>query len=86
MPRLKKRKAQLPPGAELEDRMVIEWLRATPSASTRECILHFTPYLTNEEKKNKFTALVKEVAQLSKGVLVLRPAYRGAATAPSPAA
>ncbi|KAI0832446.1 hypothetical protein BC628DRAFT_1406917 [Trametes gibbosa] len=85
VPRPKKRKAQLPPGAELEDRMVIEWLRNTPSATTRECILHFTPYLTDEEKKNKFTALVKEVAQLSKGVLVLRPAYRGAG-APSPAA
>ncbi|KAI0776093.1 hypothetical protein BD413DRAFT_526427 [Trametes elegans] len=85
-PRPKKRKAQLPPGAELEDRMVIEWLRNTPNATTRECILHFTPYLTTEEKKNKFTALVKEVAQLSKGVLVLRPAYRGTAAAPSPAA
>ncbi|KAI0335492.1 hypothetical protein GY45DRAFT_1316820 [Cubamyces sp. BRFM 1775] len=90
-PRPKKRKAQLPPGAELEDRMVIEWLRNTPNATTRECILHFTPYLTDEEKKNKFTALVKEVAQLSKGVLVLRPAYRGtgaagAPTSPTPAA
>ncbi|OSD04277.1 hypothetical protein PYCCODRAFT_1451181 [Trametes coccinea BRFM310] len=82
-PRPKKRKAQLPPGAELEDRMVIEWLRNTPNATTRECILHFTPYLTDEEKKNKFTALVKEVAQLSKGVLVLRPAYRDAAAAPA---
>ncbi|KAI0638211.1 hypothetical protein C8Q77DRAFT_1089942 [Trametes polyzona] len=86
VPRPKKRKAQLPPGAELEDRMVIEWLRNTPNATTRECILHFTPYLTDEEKKNKFTALVKEVAQLSKGVLVLRPAYRGSGNAPSPAA
>ncbi|KAI0677524.1 hypothetical protein C8Q78DRAFT_1003079 [Trametes maxima] len=86
IPRPKKRKAQLPPGTELEDRMVIEWLRNTPNATTRECILHFTPYLTDEEKKNKFTALVKEVAQLSKGVLVLRPAYRGAGAAPSPAA
>ncbi|OJT03740.1 Transcription initiation factor IIF subunit alpha [Trametes pubescens] len=83
VPRPKKRKAQLLPGAELEDRMVIDWLRATPGATTRECILHFTPYLTDEEKKNKFTALVKEVAQLSKGVLVLRPAYRGAAASPA---
>ena len=81
-PRPKKRKAQLPPGAELEDRMVIEWLRNTPNATTRECILHFTPYLTDEEKKNKFTALVKEVAQLSAGVLVLRATFRdGAAPA-----
>ncbi|TBU32744.1 hypothetical protein BD311DRAFT_774930 [Dichomitus squalens] len=82
-PRPKKRKA---PG-ELEDRMVIEWLRNTPNATTRECIMHFTRYLTDDAKKAKFTALVKEVAQLSNGVLVLRPAYRGGnAGAPSPPA
>lgn len=82
-PRPKKRKA---PG-ELEDRMVIEWLRNTPNATTRECIMHFTRYLTDDAKKTKFTALVKEVAQLSNGVLVLRPAYRGGnASAPSPPA
>ena len=80
VPRPKKRKA---PG-ELEDRMVIEWLRNTPNATTRECIMHFTRYLTDEAKKSKFTALVKEVAQLSNGVLVLRPAYRGDAGVPSP--
>ncbi|RPD67135.1 Rap30/74 interaction domain-containing protein [Lentinus tigrinus ALCF2SS1-7] len=79
-PRPKKRKA---PAGELEDRMVIDWLRNTPNATTRECIQHFTKYLTDEAKKSKFTALVKEVAQLSGGVLILRPAYRG--TAPSPA-
>ncbi|TFK91821.1 hypothetical protein K466DRAFT_582462 [Polyporus arcularius HHB13444] len=85
-PRQKKRKA---PAGELEDRMVIEWLRNTPNATTRECIQHFTKYLTDETKKSKFTALVKEVAQLSGGVLILRPAYRGttgASPAPAPAA
>ncbi|EMD40710.1 hypothetical protein CERSUDRAFT_111293 [Gelatoporia subvermispora B] len=83
-PKLKKRKAQGPPGGvELEDRMVIEWLRNTPNATTRDCIHHFTPYLTDEGKKARFTALVKEVAQLNKGVLVLRPAYRD--SLPSPA-
>jgi transcription initiation factor TFIIF subunit alpha len=61
---------------ELEDQMVIEWLRNAPNASTRDCIQHFTPYLTDEAKKSKFTALVKEVAQLKGGVLVLRNAYR----------
>ena len=82
-PRPKKRKA---PG-ELEDRMVIEWLRNTPNATTRECIQHFTRYLTDEPKKARFTALVKEVAQLSNGVLVLRAAYRaGPAAAPAAAA
>ena len=80
-PRSKKRKA---PG-ELEDRMVIEWLRNTPNATTRECIQHFTRFLTDEPKKARFTALVKEVAQLSNGILVLRPAYRAAAASATPA-
>ncbi|KAL6299703.1 hypothetical protein BKA93DRAFT_577605 [Sparassis latifolia] len=88
-PRPKKRKAEVaaPDGAAadgvLEDRMVIEWLKNTPNATTRDCIHHFRSYLTDEGKKTRFTALVKEVAQLSKGVLVLRPAYRGGG-APSP--
>ena len=73
-------------GGELDDRMVIEWLRATPNATTRECIQHFARYLTDDAKKGRFTALVKEVAQLSGGVLLLRPAYRGTApTSPAPA-
>jgi transcription initiation factor TFIIF subunit alpha len=62
---------------ELEDNMVIEWLRNTPNAKTRDCISHFTPYLRSDEQKGKFTALIKEVAQLKNGILVLRSAYRG---------
>jgi transcription initiation factor TFIIF subunit alpha len=93
VPKLKKRKSTAPsgtaPGGELEDSMVVEWLRTTPSATTRDCIQHFTPYLTDEAKKSKFTALVKEVAQLKGGVLVLRNAYRspavvGSSTSPVP--
>jgi transcription initiation factor TFIIF subunit alpha len=87
-PKAKKRKATgatgVIPGGELEDRMVVEWLKNTPHATTRDCIQHFTPYLTDESKKSKFTALVKEVAQLKGGVLVLRNAYRGSGV-PSPA-
>lgn len=75
----KKRKAQ--PGVsvtgELEERMLIEWLRNTPNATTRDCIHHFTPFLKTEDKKQNFTRLVKEVATLKGGVLVLRNAYRG---------
>ncbi|KAK7470644.1 transcription factor IIF subunit tfg1 [Stygiomarasmius scandens] len=89
-PKPKKRKSQ-PAGAAvatptgpLEDRLLIEWLKNTPNASTRECIQYFTPYLTDEEKKSKFTALVKEVATLKNGVLVLRNAYRSGSSAPSP--
>jgi transcription initiation factor TFIIF subunit alpha len=78
-PKAKKRKGSQAGGVvgELEDKMVIDWLRNTPNATTRDCIQHFTPYLTDEVKKSKFTALVKEVAQLKGGVLVLRNAYRG---------
>jgi len=70
----KRRKATI--DGELEDGMVIEWLRNSPSASTRDCIQHFTPYLTDEAKKVKFTSLIKEVAQLKGGVLVLRNQYK----------
>lgn len=89
-PKAKKRKAAaFVPTGELEDVMVIEWLRNRPEAKTRDCIAHFTPYLTDDAKKLKFTALVKEVAQLKAGLLILRPAFRGsggASAAPSPAA
>ena len=61
---------------ELEDSMVIDWLRNSPSASTRDCIQYFTPYLTDETKKVKFTTLIKEVAQQKGGVLVLRNQYK----------
>ncbi|KAJ7781238.1 transcription initiation factor [Mycena metata] len=79
-PKAKKRKAHnggVVPVGELEDKMVIEWLRNTPNATTRDCIQHFQPYLTDEAKKSKFTALIKEVAQLKGGVVVLRSAYSG---------
>lgn len=85
----KKRKPLAGPiNGELEDWMLVEWLKQTPNASTRDCIHHFTPYLTNEEKKQNFTKLVKEIAQLKDGVLVLRSSYRerGSAGAPSPPA
>ncbi|KIK91061.1 hypothetical protein PAXRUDRAFT_831152 [Paxillus rubicundulus Ve08.2h10] len=74
-PKPKKRKPMQtgpPPEGELEERMLIEWLQNTPNATTRDCIQHFTPYLTSEAKKAKFTAMVKEVAQLKGGVLVLK--------------
>lgn len=72
-PKLKKRKSI---AGELEDKMVIEWLKSTPNAKARDCIRHFGPYLTDEGRKRKFKALVQEVAQSKGGVLVLRNAYR----------
>ncbi|KAL4075860.1 hypothetical protein V8B97DRAFT_2001968 [Scleroderma yunnanense] len=86
-PKPKKRKP-LPPGpidGELEERMLIEWLQSTPNATTRDCIQHFTPYLTSEAKKTRFTAMVKEVAQLKGGILILKSALRGESATGSPA-
>jgi len=91
LPKPKKRKAQ--PGAapiivpaEQLKTMLVDWLGNTPNATTRECIHHFTPYLTDGEKKTEFSALVREVAQLKGGVLVLRKKYQeGGSGAPSPA-
>ena len=85
-PKPKKRKSQVTVpvgGGGLEDWMLVEWLKQTPNATTRDCIHHFTPFLTTEDKKANFTKLVKEVAQLKSGILVLRPSYRGS-SAPSP--
>ncbi|GLB33811.1 putative transcription initiation factor IIF subunit alpha [Lyophyllum shimeji] len=91
-PKPKKRKPQVSgvtalnvPAEQLKV-MLIEWLGSTPNATTRECIHHFTPYLTDADKKTEFSGLVREVAQLKGGVLVLRKKYQeGGSSAPSPA-
>lgn len=91
-PKPKKRKAQAPGAApiavsaeELRS-LLIDWLGNTGNATTRDCIHHFTPYLTDGEKKTEFSALVREVAQLKNGVLVLRKKFQeGGSAAPSPA-
>ncbi|KAF8655264.1 hypothetical protein AX16_003165 [Volvariella volvacea WC 439] len=82
---LKKKKRTTPEG-ELDDNMVIEWLRNTPNATTRDCLKHFKSYLVDDATRSNFTRLVKEVAVLKNGVLVLRSAYRGGSSVPSPAA
>ena len=70
--------------AELET-MLVEWLRQTPEAKTRDCIQHFTPYLQNDPvKKKEFAELVRKVAALRSGVLVLRTSP-AAPSVPSPA-
>jgi transcription initiation factor TFIIF subunit alpha len=91
-PKAKKRKAQAPGttsiavSAEELRALLVEWLGTTATATTRDCIHHFTPYLTDVEKKTEFSALVREVAQLKNGVLVLRKKFHeGGSTAPSPA-
>lgn len=72
-----------PPEGELEERMLVEWLQHTPNATTRDCIQHFTPYLITDPKKARFTAMVKEVAQLRGGILILRNREASAAASPA---
>lgn len=88
-PKLKKRKPVVAGGAEsgissaeLEN-LLLDWLRNTSNASTRDCIHHFTPYLTDPAKKQEFSAMVRKHAQLKNGSLVLK---RAGSSAPSPAA
>ncbi|EPS94387.1 hypothetical protein FOMPIDRAFT_1055151 [Fomitopsis schrenkii] len=40
-PKQRKPLPPLPEGAALDDHTVIEWLRQTPNATTRDCIHHF---------------------------------------------
>lgn len=65
---------------ELE-RLLVEWLKNTTGATTKDCIKHFGPYIA--EKRPEFASMVRKVAQLKNGVLICKP--RGAST-PSPVA
>ena len=56
--------------------LLVQWLKASPGATTRECIQYFQPCLTDEGKKSRFTGLVKEVAALKGGYLILKGQYR----------
>jgi transcription initiation factor TFIIF subunit alpha len=65
---------------ELE-RLLVEWLKNTTGATTKDCIKHFGPYIA--EKRPEFASMVRKVAQLKNGVLICKS--RGA-SAPSPVA
>ncbi|TFK43529.1 hypothetical protein BDQ12DRAFT_675125 [Crucibulum laeve] len=86
-PKVKKRKATAHDSSPLSsaelEAMLVGWLMNTPNATTRDCIHHFTRYLTDAEKKSEFSNLVKKVAQLKGGVLVLR--QQTAESSPAPA-
>ncbi|EIN10618.1 hypothetical protein PUNSTDRAFT_51226 [Punctularia strigosozonata HHB-11173 SS5] len=79
-PKAKKRKAV----GELNEQMVVDWLKATPTPKIRDCISHFTPYLSTPEIKKRFTQIVKEVARVRDGQMVLKPRYANGSSAPSP--
>jgi transcription initiation factor TFIIF subunit alpha len=84
-PKPKKRREVVPITQEEMQVLLIEWLKTSTreKTTTRECIQHFTPYLTDQAKKAEFSKLVREVAMLKDGFLVLRAS--AASTAPSPA-
>lgn len=87
-PKLKKRREVAPVTPEEMQSMLIEWLKTSPreKATTRECIQHFTPYLTDQAKKAEFSKLVREVAMLKDGILALRASAGSAAPSPAPMA
>lgn len=85
--RPKKRKAPATDVTPIEvsseelERLLVEWLKNTTGATTKDCIKHFGPYIA--EKRPEFANMVRKVAQLKNGVLICKP--RGTA-APSPVA
>jgi len=81
-PKAKRRREFAPVTPEEMKALLIEWLKTTSKekATTRECIQHFTPYLTDQEKKAEFTKLVREIAVLKEGHLVLRASAVSAAS------
>ena len=58
---------------QLTRELLVQWLENTPNATTRDCIQYFQPCLTDESKKLGFTRMVKELAHLKSGTLVLKP-------------
>jgi transcription initiation factor TFIIF subunit alpha len=59
-------------GPPVEARTVVEWLRNTPGATTKDCIRQFTKYLKEKPKRDEFTAMMKQLAVVKDGVLMLR--------------
>lgn len=70
----KKRKPMTPSdGPPVEAKTVIEWLKNTPGATTKDCIKQFTKFLQDKVKREQFTAMMKQLAVVKDGVLMLRP-------------
>ncbi|KAJ2931747.1 hypothetical protein H1R20_g5376, partial [Candolleomyces eurysporus] len=81
VPKPKKKKIQNAPdyascsASELEA-LLIEWLKNTPTATTKNCVQHFNSYMlgpNGAERRKEFSSLVKRVATLKDAVLTLRP-------------
>jgi transcription initiation factor TFIIF subunit alpha len=75
--RPKKRKAPATDVTPIEvsseelERLLVEWLKNTTGATTKDCIKHFGPYIA--EKRPEFASMVRKVAQLKNGVLICKP-------------
>ncbi|TFK75907.1 Rap30/74 interaction domain-containing protein [Pluteus cervinus] len=75
-PTQKKKRKPSPPADPMDEKLVIEWLKATPDATTRDCIQRFSKWINkDDESKKEFTKLVKHVATLTDGKLYLKSAY-----------
>jgi transcription initiation factor TFIIF subunit alpha len=61
--------ADAPP---VEAKTVIDWLRNTPGATTKDCIKQFTKYLKDKPKRDQFTTMMRQLAVVKDGVLMLR--------------
>lgn len=70
----KKRKSTAPADRPpVEANTVIQWLRSTPGATTKDCIKQFTKMLDGKAQREQFTAMMKQLAVVKDGVLMLKP-------------
>jgi transcription initiation factor TFIIF subunit alpha len=53
----KKRKPMAPADTPVDAKTVIDWLKNTPGATTKDCIKQFTKYLKDKPKRDQFTAM-----------------------------
>jgi transcription initiation factor TFIIF subunit alpha len=62
----------------LTEAALIEWLRQTPNARTKDCIARFKKELAGmPDGKAALTVLVKKVARVKDGFLVLKSSSAG---------
>lgn len=83
----KRRKSTAPAPVleELTENMLIEWLRITPQPTTKDCIARFKPWVTGiPNGKTLLTGLVKRVARVKDGHLVLKSSSAAPSRAGSP--
>lgn len=73
VPAKKRKPTALSDSPPVDAKTVIEWLKNTPGATTKDCIKQFTKFLQDKAKREQFTAMMKQLAVVKDGVLMLRP-------------